>query len=120
MATAYKVNEPNALEMFQGESRAFTFTITDSSGNAVDLSSATLRFVVQDSQVPPTGQFKIDAGSQISMDNAATGVIVVTISTTNSATPRPDSHWELWNVASGTDDVLAHGSIVIKPAVKDI
>lgn len=114
---ANTTDTPVSLEMFQNESRAFTFTITDDDGDAVNLTGKTLRFVAQDSQSPPGGEFKVEGGG-IDMTNAANGVVVVTIPTSASATAGTEFHWRLWN--TNDNDVLANGSLVIRDALADV
>ncbi len=114
---ANTVSEGVTLEMFQLETASFTFTITDDAGDAVDLSGATLRFVVQDSNEPPTGVAKEEEGD-IDMTQAGSGIITVSVGSPASDDASSELHYRLWNITD--TEVLAHGPFRVKPAVKDV
>ena len=103
--------------MFQNATKEFTFTIKDTAGVVVDLSSKTLRLVVHDSVDPPVGSFKVEGGN-IDMAQAASGIIKVTVPGASAGTSSSELHYELWNITD--DEVLAHGSMSIKSAKKDV
>ena len=103
--------------MFQNATKEFTFTIVDTSGSVVDLSGKTLRLVVHDSVDPPVGSFKVEGGA-IDMAQAVNGIVKVTVPGASAGTSSSELHYELWNIDD--DEVLAHGSMTIKPAIKDV
>lgn len=115
---ANRTASPVPLEMFQHAEKAFEITVTDDDSVPVDLTSVTLRFVVQDANNPAVGQFKAEGGD-ISGD--ASGVATVTVDKDASATAADNWHWRLWDVTTENEEVvLAHGSFRIIPAVKDV
>ena len=108
---------PIPLEMFQAEEKAFALTVLDAEDSPVDLSGMTLRFVAMTTADPAAGVFKVEAPSVV-VSGDDDEVATVTVSTTQSATARTDLYWLLWNVDD--DEVLAHGSFKIRPAVEDV
>jgi hypothetical protein len=104
------------LEMFQKESRDFTFTITNDDGTSRNLTGKTLRFVVHDSNDPPSYKAKVEeAGMDVT--GKASGVIVVTVGSPASDDATTEWHYELWNTTDS--EVLQHGPFRVKPAVID-
>jgi len=112
-----RTSSPIALEMFQAETKTFALTCEDAAGDPVDLSSRTLRFVVQDSNDPPSAQFKVE-GASIAVSGSNNDVANVTVSAMQSATAGCGFHWRLWDVVA--DEVLLHGSFTIKSSLKDV
>jgi len=110
-----RTSSPVALEMFQGEEKTFTITCNDSSGEAVDLSAKTLRFLVEDSN--SVAKFKVEDPS-VSVTGDSSEIASVTVGATQSATASTEYHWRLWSVDD--DEVMAHGSFKIKAAKKDV
>jgi len=114
------VAAPTPLQMYQNEQRAFTITVVDENGAAVNVDGQTLRFVVQDSNNPANAIFKAE-GAKINMDDAATGVIVVTIDSANVGTATREYHWRLWDITEGAEPQgLMHGTLHIEPALSDV
>ena len=112
-----RTTEPVALTMCQTETRTFGVTVTDDAGDPIDLSEMTLRFVVQDSNNPPTGIFKAE-GEEIAVSGDDSNVASVTIAAAKSTTASTEYHWFLWDTA--TDAQLSSGTLWIKPALKDV
>lgn len=104
---------PIPLEMFQTATKVFSVTVKDSNGAVVDLSSMTLRFVVQDENNPPNAKFKSETVSGTSL-----GIATVTVDKLLSGTASDSYRWRLWDVP--TDALLAHGPFSIRPAIKDV
>jgi Cu/Ag efflux protein CusF len=112
-----RISSPVPLSMFQLEEKVFSITVTDADGKAVDLSAMTLRFVVQDSNDPPSGEFKVEGGD-ISVSGEDDEIALVTVSAAKSATASTEFHWRLWDTVA--EEVLAHGPFAIEPSVKDV
>jgi len=74
-----------SLIMKQGEAKTITFTVTDSASAAVDCSSTTCTFTV----VSDYGgtQFITKADGVFDKTNAATGILTIDISATDSNIP---------------------------------
>ena len=109
-----RTESPIPLEMFVGEAKAFAITVLDADGNPVTMEEKTLRFVVHDQMDPPVGEFKVDDGSIAKAANVAT----VSVATDKATAANAHLDWDLWDTTA--NDVLAHGSLVVKPAVKDV
>ena len=111
---------PVALIMFQHSAKTFEIPVVADDGNPVDLSGMTLRFVAHDASVPPVAQFEVeDAG--ITPGGTGNSIASVEVTPAASDSAADNWHWELWNVTdAGSEAVLAHGSLAIRPAVKDI
>lgn len=112
-----RTNSPITLAMFANEGKTFVLSVLDSAGDAVDLSGLTLRFVVQDTQNPPVGQFKVEVPT-ITVSGTNNEVASVPVSAAQAATPSTEMYWLLWDVDNST--VLLHGSFEIKPAEEDV
>jgi hypothetical protein len=104
-------------EMFQYEVKIISFLILDDDGDPVDLSGQTLRFVLHDSNDPPTYWGK-EEGGDIDMTDAASGIIGVEVGSPTSDIASTELHYRLWDV-TGDEVVLAHGPFKIHPAVQD-
>ena len=114
-----RIQPPIILEQFTNETKTFALTILDAAGVPIDLTGQDLRFVVQDSNDPPIGVFKVDDGGPdltISGDNSE--VVKVIVADTKVTTATMEWHWRLWNLTS--DSVLAHGPFLVHPAKEDV
>lgn len=115
---ANTIADGDKCEMFQKETKTFTFTITDDDGNPRDLSASTgLRFVVHDSNDPATYKGKVEQGA-MDVTGAAGGVIGVPVGSPISDNATREWHWRLWDT-TGDDEVLAHGPFKVHPALSN-
>lgn len=112
-----RTSSPVPLSMFQLEEKVFSITVVDADGNVVNLTDKILRFVVQDSNDPPSGEFKADGGD-ITKSGDDNEIALVTISAAKSTTASSELHWRLWDTVA--EEVLAHGPFAIEPSVKDV
>ena len=109
-----RTESPIPLEMFTGEAKDFAIEVLDGDGNPESVEGKTLRFVVHDRMSPPAGEFKVEDGSISKSDNVAT----VTVGADQTTAANAHLAWELWD--TDANEVLAHGNLIVKPAVKDV
>ena len=112
---------PIKLEMHYKSYKAFQITILDANGDPVVITGKTLRFVVANTQNPPTGKFDVENASITKVNNVATVPVLVAQST--AAGIDRDLYWWLWSLndpTSGEAQVLAEGPFVIAPAVENV
>lgn len=94
---------------------SISLTITDEDGTAVDLSAATLRFLVFDRQSNES-VFTVE-NANITVGGNDGNEVTVPYTTTNTATAGT-KRYELWRVDTGNDELLAKGRFVIRPTKK--
>ena len=114
---AQRVEAPVLLEMFAEETRALSMTVNDGNGDPINLSAVTLRFVVQDSNEPPGGEFKIEDG-EIARSGEDNEIATITVDGTQAPATTSEWHWRLWDLDN--DRVLQHGPFRVLPARKDV
>ena len=114
-----RLTSPLTLEMFQHETKAFDFTITDSDSNTISMVGKTMRLVVQTDEKDLPGNESVSAVFKVE-DGAITKTsttVTVTVDGSLAATARSDLQFRLWNVTD--DQVVAHGPFAIVPAMED-
>ena len=108
------------IQMFVGETTPVRTRVLDSDDAAVDLSSKTLRFVVEDTST--NTDILVVEDASISVDGADNSYFTITPNTASTATVATgdDAHiWSLRDTADG-DRVLARGKWVVSlAALKD-
>jgi len=101
------------LEMFRAATKSFTMTVLDSDDDPVDLSAASLRFVVHAATAAATELFTVNS-PDITVAGADDNVVTVPVSAVESAQDPDDYQWRLWNITSG--EVLLHGTFRVLAA----
>lgn len=104
-----------SITMKQGEAKTITFTVTDSTGTAVDCSSTTLSFKVVDTHSGTEIFSKADA--DFDKTDATTGIITINVTATNSDVTARYYISELKIIFSGTNiDKSIDIDFIIDPA----
>jgi len=111
-----RTSSPVPLEMYQNEQKTFLLTVNDSSGDPVDLSAMTLRFVVHDENDTTAAVFKVEL-PDITTSGVSNEIANVTVSAAKAATANSSLLWKLWDITG--EQVLMSGNLKIKTAKKD-
>lgn len=108
------------FDLDQGATHSFTLTYADSNGTGIDLSAHTITMDVRAGFKDSTLQFTLTNGSGIDMTNAATGILVVTISATQSGALSDDVYrYDIEADLAGTVTRLVQGEITVSREVTD-
>lgn len=118
-AVVNAVTSPVQLEMFKKEAKSFSITIQDSAGDAVDLSSKELRFVVHTVGDTVSGLFQVEE-PDITVSGASNEIATIPVSPVQSTQTPSLYQWELWDVTSDSEQVLAHGPFYILTAIQEV
>jgi hypothetical protein len=113
-----------------GSGPSFQWTVVDSSGNAIDLSAKTVRFVVASADSGTdefskyddtlTGEFQYQSGLVIS-GGSSNVVTVQTDSDDITAIGSGEHRYWLWDVTTaGAERVLVKGKFPVEPAVRSV
>lgn len=89
-------------------------TVLDEDGLAINLSAATLEFVVSGLNAPNTVKFRLTTASGLTVGGAGNNVVTASLSSTHTATPGT-WRYDLWRT-DGDDTVLASGVFVVNAA----
>lgn len=111
------VGSPVSLEMFQTEAKTFALTVLDGAGAVVDLSSKTLRFLVETQADPAVAKFDVEK-PPITVSGVGNNIANVPVSALQSAISAGTYDWRLWDAA--TDAMLLWGTLQIMKAIKDV
>ena len=108
------------FEVDQGSTHSFTLTYQDANGSGIDLSAHTITMDVRVGFKDSTKAFTLSNGSGIDMTNAATGIIVVTISATQSGALNDDVYrYDIEADLAGVVTRLVQGEITVSREVTD-
>lgn len=110
---AQVVSSPIALEGFYASAKTFPVTVNDADGVVVDLSSKTLRFVVQTAAASPTELFSVNS---VTVSGSSNEVANIPVSDTDMTQDLDEYEWRLWDIA--VPEVLLHGSLKILAALQ--
>jgi len=106
------------IEAYYGSELALAYTYKDNAGTAIDLSSATVKFVVRDSAADPRASLTLLAGSGITMTDAANGQFTVTVTADQVSDlgrrGKSVTHvYELIVVSASTTEVIVRGTFTV-------
>lgn len=109
------IGDTYELQQFEHEVKSHKLEVKDANGVAVDLSSVTLRVVVETAADSPVAQFSVEDGT-ITVAGASNNEVTFPVSALQSSglTPTVKYNWKLWNATS--DQVLMHGPFTIVPS----
>lgn len=109
-----------AEELFSGTDKVLQYTVTDSAGAVQIITGWALRWALYAIGDRTTALITKTVGAGITITNGAGGILQVAISdddtnslTANARTPLYD--YELRRTDSGNEDVLAYGTVVLRP-----
>lgn len=104
----------------QGATHSFTLTYTDSAGDPIDLSGHTVKMEVRKGFKDSALAFTLANGSGVDMTNAATGVLLVTMSAAQTGALEDDVYrYDLEVTLSGVVTRLVQGEITVNREVTD-
>ncbi len=114
MTTKY---ENTAINVYQGDTEDYTFTVTNSAGAAVNLSGATITFVVKRHEDSPDSIFSGTITDAQFGSVFASGIVVMRFTAANSALIDRDVLYEIESVLGGVTSTLAWGIASIRKQV---
>lgn len=116
-------NRLNVLRACYGETRIVTLTVKDWDGREKDLSAATMYFTANQTSGSTTTTVITKSGTlavpgDFDFTNAATGVIVLTLTTTDTAQEVGAYRYDMWfEDTSGRYCVVSNAQLWIDPSI---
>lgn len=108
------------ISMYAGDDKIFTFTITDSTGAAVDLSDLSdAQWTLKRHQSSTTATLSKVLDSGVSDASGSTGIITVTLSDADTLSLTPGLYYYELRVeeSDGTISTLAVGDFTLYPTI---